>query len=214
MIFNNEMLRLYAITDRNCNKRFSLYEQVELALQGGVTIVQLREKQLDEDSFTAEAAELRKLCHRYGVPLIINDSLSVAAKSGADGIHVGVNDISVAEIRRQTGAEFIIGATAKTVEQARSAMREGADYLGVGAVFNSPTKPDALRITKAQFNEIAASVNIPCVAIGGITLENIRELSDVKACGVAMVSAIFAADDIRAAAESALAMLPIRGDRS
>ena len=208
MRFNKEMLKLYAITDRACNTHLSLYDQVEQALQGGVTIVQLREKELDEDAFIDEAKKLKKLCSRYNVPLIINDDLNVALKSGADGVHVGINDISVRDIRQKTSSDFIVGATAKTVEQAQSAMQMGADYLGVGAVFPSPTKPDAVRITKTQFNEIASSVNIPSVAIGGITLENAAELRDTSACGIAVVSALFSANDITDAARQFRKILP------
>ena len=155
-----------------------------------------------------KAKKLKKLCSRYNVPLIINDDLNVALKSGADGVHVGINDISVRDIRQKTSSDFIVGATAKTVEQAQSAMQMGADYLGVGAVFPSPTKPDAVRITKTQFNEIASSVNIPSVAIGGITLENAAELRDTSACGIAVVSALFSANDITDAARQFRKILP------
>ncbi len=200
MKFNKDMLQLYAVTDRSCNTRFSVYEQVEQALKGGVTIVQLREKELDEESFIAEAVKLRALCHSYNVPLIINDNLSVALESGADGIHVGIDDMPIAEIRRRTNADFIIGATAKTVSQAQAAQQMGADYLGIGAIFPSPTKPNAVRITAAQLDEIANSVDLPSVAIGGITLENACELNGTSVCGIAVVSALFSAPDIEAAA--------------
>ena len=144
--------------------------------------------------------EACRLCHRYGVPLIINDNVDVALVSGAYGVHVGIEDAPVQQIRRRTGSDFIIGATAKTVEQARLAEASGADYLGVGAVFPSPTKKTAIRITNAQLREICASVRIPAVAIGGINAENALEICGCGARGIAVVSAIFAAQDIRTAA--------------
>lgn len=196
-MFNRENLLLYAVTDRSWTENQTLYEQLEDALIGGVTCVQLREKNLSEEDFIQEAVEIRKLCRKYNVPLIINDNLNVAIKSNADGIHVGQEDVSAAEIRKLVGDNFIIGVTAKTVEQAKKAENDGADYIGVGAVFPSPTKTNAIRITNEQLNEICSSVSIPAVAIGGISLDNITELSGCKMSGVAVVSAIFAADDIK-----------------
>ena len=200
MKLEKQMLRLYAVTDRGWVGKKTLYEQIEEALKGGVTIVQLREKNLDTAAFIEEAVKVKELCHRYNVPLIINDNVTVALKSGADGVHVGIEDTPVEEIRKAVPYGFIIGATAKTVEQARSAERQGADYLGVGAVFPSPTKKNAVRITKEQLKEISLSVAIPTVAIGGITLDNVDELSGGGMDGIAVVSAIFAADDIKKAA--------------
>ena len=200
MAIEKERLLLYAVTDRSWVGRQTLLEQIEEALAGGVTILQLREKQMDEDAFVREAIEAGKLCRRYGVPLIINDNVDVALKSGADGFHVGIEDAPVAEIRGRVGPDFLIGATAKTVEQARAAERAGADYLGVGAVFPSPTKKNAIRITTEQLREICSSVAIPAVAIGGITQNNAGELRGGGMCGIAVVSAIFGAADIRAAA--------------
>ena len=195
-------LLLYAVTDRAWTGALSLYEQVELALSGGVSCVQLREKQLSADDFIREAKCLLPLCHRYGAPLIINDSLSVALAADADGVHVGQEDLSAAEVRKAAGSGFIIGTTAKTVLQAQAAEAGGADYLGVGAVFPSPTKKNAVRITHAQLKEICASVSIPAVAIGGITLENMTQLAGSGAAGFAVVSAVFGAADIRASAQS------------
>lgn len=200
MKLEKQMLQLYAVTDRGWVGKKTLYEQIEEALKGGVTIVQLREKNLDTAAFIEEAVKVKELCHRYNVPLIINDNVTVALKSGADGVHVGIEDTPVEEIRKAVPYGFIIGATAKTVEQARSAERQGADYLGVGAVFPSPTKKNAVRITKEQLKEISLSVAIPTVAIGGITLDNVDELSGGGMDGIAVVSAIFAADDIKKAA--------------
>ena len=199
MKFSAQNLLLYAVTDRAWVGRPTLLEQIESALKGGATLVQLREKDLPRLDYIREAAQATALCHRYGVPLIVNDSLEVALKSGADGVHVGIEDQPVAEIRRQAGKGFLIGATAKTVEQARAAQAAGADYLGVGAVFPSPTKKNAIRITTGQLREICASVSIPCVAIGGISRENLPALAGGGMDGFALVSVIFSQPDIEAA---------------
>lgn len=196
MKFQKEQLMLYAVTDRAWVGKQTLLQQIEEALKGGVTLLQLREKGLSEEAFVEEAIQVREVCHKYGVPLIINDNVEVAIKSGADGVHVGIEDQPVAEIRQRVGREFIIGATAKTVEQAKAAKAAGADYLGVGAVFPSPTKKNAIRITKEQLQKICASVSIPAVAIGGISAENVEKLQGGGMCGVAVVSAVFAAEDI------------------
>ena len=201
MKFSKNMLLLYAVTDRSWTQNQTLYEQVEQALEGGVTIVQLREKNLSQEEFIKEAVQMKNLCHRYGVPLIINDNVDVALKSGADGVHVGIDDAPVAEIRKRTGEDFIIGATAKTVEQAQNAENSGADYLGVGAVFPSPTKKNAIRITTAKLKEICSSVSIPTVAIGGINFDNMLEIKGGGMDGIAVVSAIFSAADIKTATE-------------
>ncbi len=199
MNFTAKNLLLYAVTDRAWVGRQTLLEQIEDALRGGVTLVQLREKDLPQPDFIREAAQATALCHRYGIPLIVNDSLEVALESGADGVHVGIEDQPVAEIRRRVGKGFLIGATAKTVEQARAAQAAGADYLGVGAVFPSPTKKNAIRITTQQLREICSSVAIPCVAIGGISRENLPTLAGGGMAGFALVSAIFSQPDIAAA---------------
>ena len=197
MKFNKNMLRLYAVTDRAWVGRQSLYEQISDAIDGGVTIVQLREKNLSEDEFIREAEKICVLCHENGIPLIINDNYNVALKVGADGVHVGIEDAPVEKIREIAGDDFIIGATAKTVEQAQNAEKSGADYIGVGAVFPSPTKRNAIRITNAQLEEITSSVNIPAVAIGGITLENVDEVNCRGLSGIAVVSAVFSAENIK-----------------
>ncbi|MCM1008506.1 MAG: thiamine phosphate synthase [Ruminococcus flavefaciens] len=201
MKFKSEQLSLYAITDRNCLRGRNIAEQVEQAILGGVTCIQLREKNLSTEKLVEEAKEVLKICRQYGIPLIINDDYKTAVEIGADGVHVGIEDAPVAEIRRFAGSDFIIGATAKTVEQARFAEISGADYIGVGAVFPSPTKKNAIRITPEQLREICASVNIPAVAIGGITAENVSEIKNCGQRGIAVVSAIFAAEDVKAAAE-------------
>ena len=200
MKLSKDDLLLYAITDRRNLDKKVFFEKIEEALQGGVTILQLREKELDEDSFINEAIEVKNICRKHGVPLIINDNVNVALKSGADGVHVGIEDMPIDEIRRTVPDSFIIGATCKTVEQAQSAERLGADYMGVGAVFPSPTKKNAVRITREHLKEICASVSIPAVAIGGISLENVDELKDGGMSGIAVVSAVFSADDIQKAA--------------
>lgn len=200
MKFKKEMLLLYAVTDRHWTGRQTLEEQIEEALAGGVTILQLREKNLPEEEFLQEAIRVKEICHRHGVPLIINDNVEVALKSGADGVHVGIEDAPVSEIRARVPADFIIGATCKTVEQAKKAEQAGADYMGVGAVFPSPTKTTAIRITREQLCEICTSVQISAVAIGGITAENITEIRGGGMAGAAVVSAIFGAEDIKKAA--------------
>lgn len=197
MKFNKDMLLLYAVSDRSWVGKQTLYEQIEDAIIGGVTLVQLREKELCEEEFLKEAIQIRELCHRYQIPLIINDNVKVALESGADGVHVGMEDAPVDEIRKKVGSDFIIGATAKTIEQAVAAEKAGADYLGVGAVFPSPTKENAIRITKEQLREICSSVGVPTVAIGGISLENMDEIRGGGMDGIAVVSAIFAAENIR-----------------
>lgn len=201
MIFNKDMLLLYAVTDHSWVGEKTLYQQIEDALKGGVTIVQLREKSLDDESFVKEAIEVKELCHRYNVPLIINDNVSVALKSGADGVHVGLEDTPVSEIRKVVPRDFIVGATCKTVEQAKIAENSGADYMGVGAVFPSSTKENALRITTEQLKEICSSASIPAVAIGGITAENVMEIKGGGIAGIAVVSAIFSAENIEKATQ-------------
>lgn len=195
-------LRLYAVTDRAWTGRQTLLEQLEDALKGGVTLVQLREKDLPQEDFLTEALAARELCRRYGVPLLINDNVDLALQCGADGVHVGAEDMPVAEIRRLAGPGFIIGATAKTIPQAQAAQADGADYIGVGAVFPSPTKPNAVGITREELAAICTSVTIPAVAIGGITRENLSQLAGCGAVGAAVVSALFGAPDVRAAAQA------------
>ena len=198
MKLTKEMLRLYAVTDRSWLREQTLCEQVEQALIGGATLVQLREKELDEEAFLREAIELTKLCHRYGVPLLINDNVEIARRSGADGVHVGQDDMEAAAVRSILGSDMIVGVTAKTVEQAIRAQKAGADYLGSGAVFGSSTKLNAKPMTKELLNAICHAVSIPVVAIGGINRDNILELEGTDISGVAVVSGIFAASDIEA----------------
>ena len=200
MEFHRDMLLLYAVTDRSWTGRQTLYDQIQAALEGGVTMVQLREKRLSTQALVEEAVEIKELCHRYHVPLIINDNVEAAVASGADGVHVGITDTPVAEIRKRAGGSFIIGATAKTVAQAIAAEQAGADYLGVGAVFPSPTKQNAIRITLEQLKQICSAVSIPAVAIGGIGRENVAALAGGGMAGIGAVSAIFAEKNIQNAA--------------
>lgn len=196
-----EKLILYAVTDRKKDESFdALLEKTEKAILGGVTCVQLREKHCGTDALVEMAKKMKRLCSRYGVPLIVNDDFRAAIKAGADGVHVGMEDAGAREIRKAAGDGFIIGVTAKTTEQARKAEEDGADYLGVGAVFPSPTKRDAVRITPERLREITQSVKIPAVAIGGINLSNVASLSGTGICGVCAVSAIFDSDDTEGAA--------------
>lgn len=199
MKFCREHLLIYAVTDRAWTGRMTLFEQVEAALRGGATMVQLREKGLAEqdfEGFLEEARRMHELTARYGVPLIIDDNVEIALKSGAEGVHVGQNDMNAGEVRRLLGPDRILGVTAKTVEQARRAQDAGADYLGSGAVFWTSTKADAIPMSLERLREICACVRIPVVAIGGICLENIGRLSGSGVAGAAIVSGIFGAEDI------------------
>ena len=196
MNITREQLKLYAVTDRTWLGNETLYEQVEKALKGGVTLVQLREKELDEETFEKEGRELLELCHRYHVPLIINDNVALAKKINADGVHIGQSDMAMQHARELLGADKIIGVTAKTVEQAKAAQAAGADYLGSGAVFGTSTKADAKPMELALFQKICESVEIPVVAIGGISGDNVLQLKGKKMAGIAVVSGIFACEDI------------------
>ena len=191
-----EWMRLYAVTDRAWLRGQTLYEQVEAALRGGVTCVQLREKELDAETFLREAFELRDLCRGYGVPFIVNDAVDIAVKVRADGVHVGQSDMAARDVRALVGPDMLLGVSAKTVEQALAAEAAGADYLGTGALFSTSTKQDASCITFDTARAICAAVDIPVTGIGGITPENLPELAGLGLDGVALVSAIFAAPDI------------------
>ena len=192
---------LYAVTDRHWLNGESLYSQVEKALKGGATFIQLREKNLGEEEFLAEAKEIARLCKSYHVPFVINDNVEIAKKVDADGVHVGQSDMEALDVRKTLGEDKIIGVTAKTVEQAKAAEAAGADYLGSGAVFGTSTKKDAKPMDHALLQEICESVKIPVVAIGGIDGGNILLLKGRKMAGVAVVSGLFACEDIKKAAE-------------
>lgn len=192
-------LLLYAVTDRSWVGDSTLYHQVEEALKGGATFVQLREKDMPEEEFLAEALEIQKLCRQYGVPFVIDDDVELARKVNADGVHVGQSDMEAGDVRAILGADKILGVSAQTVEQAVLAQQRGADYLGVGAVFHTDSKADAKPVSHETLKAICEAVTIPVVAIGGIGRGNVKELAGSGICGVAVISAIFAAENIREA---------------
>lgn len=198
MNVKKEKLLLYAVTDRQWLKGKELKEDVESAIKGGITFLQLREKNLDECEFIKEATEIKSLCAKYDIPCIINDNVDVAIKVNADGVHLGQNDMNVLEARKKLGADKIIGVSARTTEQALLAESQGADYLGVGAAFATGTKDDAKVISHKVLKEICETVKIPVVAIGGINKQNVCELKGTSINGVAVVSEIFAQTDIEA----------------
>ena len=189
---------LYAVTDRAWVGEQTLYQQVESALKGGATCVQLREKQLGDAEFLQEAIQIHALCQQYGVPLFINDNVDVAVKCHAEGIHVGQEDMAAAQVRQRMGDEMMIGVSVHSVEEALEAVRHGADCLGVGAAFSTHTKEDVDVLPEGMMKAICDAVDIPVVAIGGIHKENLLQLKGTGVNGVALVSAIFGAEDIEA----------------
>lgn len=192
MSFDKKDLLLYAVTDRSWLGGKTLLQQAEEALQGGVTMLQLREKDLDEKAFLEEAIAVRALCARYKVPFLIDDNVPLALRCGADGVHVGQSDMEAEKARQAIGPGRILGVSVQTVEQALRAQAAGADYLGVGAVFSTSTKLDADTVSFNVLREICMATDIPVVAIGGISEANIRKLSGSGITGVAVVSALFA----------------------
>ena len=197
---------LYAVTDRAWVGKQTLYQQVEAALKGGVTCVQLREKELDEAAFLQEARDICALCRQYGVPFIVNDNVDIATACGADGVHVGQEDMGAEEARRRVGENMILGVSVHTVEEARQAVRDGADYLGLGAVFPTSTKTDVEQMPNETLRAICDAVDVPIVAIGGINRGNILKLAGSGVDGVALVSAIFSAEDIEGTCRELRAM--------
>ena len=195
---DKQNMLLYAVTDRAWVGKQSLYEQVESALKGGVTCVQLREKELDDDAFLKEAVEIHALCQRYGVPFFVNDNVDVAVQCHAEGIHVGQEDMAAAQVRQRVGEGVMIGVSAHTVQEALDAVAHGADCLGVGAAFATHTKEDVNVLPHETLKAICDAVDIPVVAIGGIHKDNILQLKGSGVDGVALVSAIFSAPDIEA----------------
>lgn len=191
-----EMLRLYAVTDRAWVGKLTLPQQVEAALKGGATCVQLREKNLADSSVLAEAREISALCKQYRVPFILNDNVALAAQCGADGVHLGQEDMDPAQARRILGPDAIIGVSAHNVAEAKAAVAAGADYLGCGAMFATTTKTNVTALPKETLRAICAAVGVPVVAIGGISKQNLLSLAHCGEAGVALVSAIFAAEDI------------------
>ena len=202
MRLNKEDLLLYAVTDRRWLKEGeTLVTRTEEAIDGGVTFVQLREKDLDEENFEREGRELKELCRKRGVPFVINDNVELAAKLDADGVHVGQSDMEALDVRRIIGEDKILGVSAQTVEQAVTAEKHGADYLGVGAVFPTGSKDDAAEVSYDTLKAICHAVKIPVIAIGGITEDNVTELSKSGICGIAVISALYAKEDIKSAAQ-------------
>ncbi|WP_288622832.1 thiamine phosphate synthase [uncultured Brachyspira sp.] len=196
MRFDKKYAILYAVTDRAWIGKQNLYEQVESALKGGATCVQLREKNLDEELFLEEAIKIKSLCKKYGVPFLINDNVDIAIKCEADGVHVGQEDTAVSKVRKLVGDKMIIGVSVQNINEALESIKNGADYLGVGAMFSTSTKLDANVIPFENLKSICNAVNIPVVAIGGIGKNNIMKLAGSGADGVALVSAIFGAKNI------------------
>lgn len=198
----SDNLLLYAVTDRTWLDGRTLYECVGQALRGGITALQLREKTLDHKNFLEEALQLKKMTAHHRVPLIINDNLQIALEADADGVHVGQDDMEAIGARRLIGPEKILGVSVQTTQQALKAQEQGADYLGVGAVFPTSTKTDASDVSLQGLKDICQAVDIPVVAIGGITAENAAMLRESGIAGIAVVSAIFAQKDIFLAASS------------
>ena len=194
MAFTGKDLLLYAVTERYPDRDF--FVQIESALKGGITCLQLREKHLSKAEFIDEARIVKRLCDKYSVPLIINDDVEVALESASDGVHIGQDDGDVAEVRRIVGNRLIIGVSAHNVEEALAAEKAGADYLGCGAVFGSATKSNVHVLPLETLKNIAAAVKIPIVAIGGINETNMMRLAGSGINGVAVISAIFGAADI------------------
>ena len=191
----NAML-LYAVTDRSWLKENEdLTSVCKTVLENGATFLQIREKDLDEETFEQEAEALKQLCAKYHIPFVVNDSVEIALDIDADGVHVGQSDIKGRDIRSMIGNEKILGISAGTVEEAVAAEKAGADYIGVGAVFDTSTKKNARNLSMEKLKEISESVSIPVVAIGGISASNIMELTNSGVDGVAVVSAIFAAEN-------------------
>lgn len=192
-------LQIYAVTDRTWAGEKTLFMQVNEALTGGATMIQLREKDLEEEVFLQEAVEIKQLAEQFQVPFIINDHVPLAIKCGADGVHIGQDDMGASEARTLIGADKILGVSVSTVDEAIRAEEASADYLGVGAIFSTSTKLDAKTVSYDELKKICNAVTIPVVAIGGITVENIRQLYGSGIQGVALVSAIFGAEDIQKA---------------
>lgn len=193
---DNNNLLLYAVTDRHWLNGRSLHEVVKESLDGGATFIQLREKQLDEAAFLAEAKDLQALCREYGVPFVVNDNVDIAVAMDADGVHVGQSDMEAGNVREKLGKDKIIGVSAQTVEQAVLAEQRGADYLGVGAVFPTGSKDDADEVSFETLKAICEAVSIPVIAIGGITQQNVSQLAGSGICGIAVISAIYGQSDI------------------
>ena len=191
-----QSLLLYAVTDRHWLGDRTLYDVVRESLEGGVTFLQLREKSLDDENFYKEAVRLQEMAREYGVPFVVNDNVDIAVRMDADGVHVGQSDMEAGNVRALIGPDKILGVSAQTVEQAVLAEKRGADYLGVGAVFPTGSKDDAVEVSHETLKAICEAVSIPVVAIGGITVNNTPELAGSGICGIAVISAIYGQKDI------------------
>lgn len=198
---NKDFLRLYAVSDSRWLNGRTIEEVVQEAIEGGITMLQLRDKNSTEDEIISDAEKLFPICKKAGILLIINDYPEIAKKCGADGVHLGLSDGSIENARKLLGDHAIIGATAHNLEEAKSAEKAGADYLGVGAAFGSSTKKNASNFNIEDYLEITSNVSIPVVAIGGINSDNISKLNGFGLAGVAVVSAIFDSDDVKKSAE-------------
>lgn len=210
---NRADYRLYLVTDRNCLQQQTLEKAVEQAILGGVTLVQLREKSIASKAFYERALRIKAICHRYNVPLLINDRVDIALAVEADGVHIGQSDLPCGVVRQILGKDKIIGVSARTAQQAIQAQADGADYLGVGAMFATSTKADAQTVTIASLTQIRQAVTLPIVAIGGINhttlpaLQQALQAADTSIDGVAVVSAILGQEDVKLASEQLKEMI-------
>lgn len=207
MKFYRDMLKLYLVTDRQWLNGRKLTDDLEKAILGGVTIIQLREKNLSDEEFIKVANEVKKLCQKYDIPLIINDNLNVALAIDSDGIHIGQDDIPASIVRKKIGPDKILGVSAHNLKEALLARHDGADYIGVGAIFPTETKNDATIVTLDKLQKICDGIDIPVVAIGGINIDNISKLKNINIAGVAVVSEIMKANDIMATSNQLVRML-------
>ncbi len=193
---DNKSMLLYVVTDRSWLGNNSLEDQVEQIIKSGATFIQLREKELSFNDFIKEAKKIKSVTDKYKVPFVINDNVEVAIACDADGVHVGQSDMKARNVRNLIGKDKILGVSVRSVDQAINAEKNGADYLGVGAIFSTSTKLDAKNISYDTLKEICEAVSIPVVAIGGINSENILKLTSSGIDGVAVISAIFAASNL------------------
>ena len=220
MMLNRADYQLYLVTDRNCLQQQTLEQAVEQAILGGVTLVQLREKAIASKEFYERALRIKAICHHYNVPLLINDRVDIALAVEADGVHIGQSDLPCRVVRQILGKDKIIGVSARTAKQAIQAQADGADYLGVGAMFATSTKQDAKTVSVETLNDIRQSVSIPIVAIGGINHTTLPALQQALQAaetsiehlidGVAVVSAILGQKDVKLASEQLKEMIKIK----
>ena len=216
MMHNRADYRLYLVTDRNCLQQQTLEQAVEQAILGGVTLVQLREKAIASKEFYERALRIKAICHHYNVPLLINDRVDIALAVEADGVHIGQSDLPCGVVRQILGKDKIIGVSARTAQQAIQAQADGADYLGVGAMFATSTKQDAQTVTIASLTQIRQAVTLPIVAIGGINhttlpaLQQALQAADTSIDGVAVVSAILGQKDVKLASQQLKEMIKIK----